>query len=166
MSALHGESRIVAFRLLMATLWVTIRLFERKRSPELRERSAEHPLPAARVLAGVATLLEEFAAVEGWRLEPSGQKVQTLTDRDVVRIRTFLHRVLKPMLAAPWTEADSGPDDDGFRSSPIWIARETGNLLLRKPPETEPGRELNRIERLRPRMLARLEEYRFFNFNG
>lgn len=163
----QGRARVVSFRMLLVTLWLMIRLFERKRGAALRAHGARHPLPAARLLAAIATALEEYARADGWRMDASsGKKVQTLEDRHVKSMRGFFRQVLKPVLVAPWAGLVVRLDDDGWETSPLWIAMETGNLLLQRPPETEPGMELERLERLRPRMLARLEAYRYFNLNG
>jgi hypothetical protein len=162
----RGRSRVLSFRVLLVTLWLMIRLFERRRGAEIRERGARHPLPAARLLAAVATALQEFAAADSWRMEASGKKVQTLDDHHVAPMRTFFREVLKPVLLAPWPGLVVRLDDDGWETSPIWIAMESGNLLLQRPAETAPGMELERLERLRPRMMERLAAYRYINFNG
>ncbi|HET7461577.1 MAG TPA: hypothetical protein VFJ82_10020, partial [Longimicrobium sp.] len=161
---LRGAARILEFRVLLVTLWLMIRLMERKRGPAVRERGAEHPLPAARMLAGVATVHEAFAGIDGWKINAAGEKVRTLETVHVRRMRRFLRHVFKPVLRAFVT--GMAPGDDGFQASPVWIALDTGNLLLGNEPVTEPGRQVKRVERLRPRMLARLEPFRYFNADG
>jgi hypothetical protein len=163
----RGRSRVLSFRVLLVTLWLMIRLFERRRGAKLRARRARHPLPAARLLAAVATALEEYSAADTSRIDrATGKKLQTLDDRHVILMRGFFREVLKPVLVAPWPGLVVHLDDDGWETSPIWIAMESGNLLLKRPAETAPGIELEHLERLRPRMMERLEAYRYFNFNG
>lgn len=163
----RGRSRVLSFRVLLVTLWLMIRLFERRRGAELRAHGARHPLPAARLLAAIATALEEYSAADTSRIDQAtGKKLQILDDRHVILMRSFFREVLKPVLVAPWPGLVVRLDDDGWETSPIWIAMESGNLLFKRPAETAPGIELERLERLRPRMMERLEAYRYFNFNG
>lgn len=154
-----GWGRVLAFRALISALVLTVRLLERQRGRMRQEPDASHPYPMARLFAGVFTVLEQFAEITEFALEPDGGKVARLTTRGAKDVKTFLGMVMKPVVAAPWASPDAA-SSDGFTFHGPLIAVEIGNILQGRPPATEPVRQMLRVQGLRHRMTRRLRAHR------
>lgn len=164
LNALPVSARRLAFRVLLAATWLSVRLMERARGASLRVVTRTHPFPAARLLAAVATLLEQYATLDEVRVDARGRKLRRMSRRDVGTITSFLRQVLKPALIAPWPVRDHDAAADGFETFPPWIVLDIRNLMLLAPAETEPGRQLERVEQARSWMTARLAPTRYLDF--
>ena len=160
---LPDDARVIAFRFLVASSWIMVRLFEVKRADRLRVRSQSHPLPGSRLLAAIATVLEEFAqASDTTTVEPDGRRSHVLTEESARDYRLFLDAVLKPVLMSPWPVRDAPDAADGFVISPLWVVQDLGNLMQNRERTTAPGRELSRLDSLRAEMNERFGKYRYY----
>lgn len=159
---LDGPARILVFRLLFAASWLVVLLIEQKRPEALLKDTRSHPLPAARLLAGMFTLMEQFAELDNAFIGESGYKTLTLSDREVEDMVLCLRKVIAPVLKAPWPASDPASASEGLVAFSPPLITELRNILLQKPPETKPGDELEKIEQLRLEMATRFRPYRYF----
>lgn len=164
MAEMEGNGRIAAFRLLIATSWLIVRLVERKRDVKIRERCKEHPLPGARLLAAVCTVAEQFAELTELTIDEVGRKVQSLSSENAENLTIFLRQVMRPILKAPWPVRNTSAASEGYEVFSIWILKELGNILGQRGPETPPGKELERLDGLRREMNKRLAAHHYFNY--
>lgn len=157
-----SRNREIAFKILLSVVWLVVKRMENARSTRMNMQSPEHPLPGARLLASIFTVLEQFAEIDAVPDE-SGRKVHHLSSKEKRGIEKFLHVVLKPLLIAPWPTGDMAVIDQGQESFSVWVVLETRNLLLQRPTETPIGQELERVEMLRSAVCAELADFRYFS---
>jgi hypothetical protein len=159
---LEGNERILAFRTLFAASWLVLLLAENKRPDELRIRFKDHPLPAARLLAAMFTLMEQFVELADPVPNESGRKIHVLSDEHIEDMKLFLRKILGPVLKAPWPVTDQAAAAEGLGVFSPPLVKELRNILLQKPLETKPGHELEEIEELRNYMNDLLQAHRYF----
>lgn len=152
--------KVVAYRLLLLTAWVVVRLFERTRSVVLQKRNRSHPLPDARMLAAISTLFEEYCGINQHRqIDVHGQPWHRLTAKTEKEGRQFLECVLKPFARATF---EKGLRRRSQAAGPEWMLVEFGNLISKAGVLTEAGREIEKLNTVRRRMAGRLAALRYY----
>ena len=154
-----GVRRLVGYRFLLVITWQMIQIMEARRGPNLRKRFNDHPYPGARLLAAIATLLESFA---GLAVDKAGDRTITLDEATSSDMKLFNEQVLKPVLKQEWPVRDTSNAISGVETFPLWIAKETLNLLKHEEPETDSGRELAELDCVRRPMVERMSNYRYY----
>jgi hypothetical protein len=154
-----GVGKVVGYRLLLVVAWQIIQLMEARRGPDLRKRFADHPYPGARLLAAISTLLEGFASLA---VDKAGDRTLTLDESTSSDMKLFNEEVLKPVLKQDWPVRDESDAFSGVETFPLWVAKETLNLLNQETPETDSGRELEELNSVRRQMLERMSRYRYY----
>lgn len=159
---LDDPARQFAFRVLVVAGWVAIALIE-----AARVESTQHPSPAARLLALLATAMKWYAQMTDLRLNADGSSTQSLEEAHIVGIQEFLFQVLKPVAVSLWGFPSAavsrrlGLEGDG--SAAGQLLGDVGTLLLGQPPTTPAGRQVKVIERSRIDALEALAPYRYFH---
>ncbi len=159
---LPAWKRVGAFRLVTAALWLALRRMERSRATWIAEVSETHPLPGARLLAGIGTLLQEYARISGLKFDDQGGGHHVLSARDAQSMPTFFRRVLKPVLKADWSPGSLFVERGTLEASLLVLLPDYANYLSNLPMRTAAGRELLRMEHVRRTMYKRLAAYRHF----
>ena len=160
-SDLDGPARQFAFRVLAVAGWVAIALIE-----AARLESTEHPSPAARLLAMLASVLKWYAELTELQVNADGSTTQVLETQHIEGIRECLFEVIKPVAVELWIFPDTsvsrrlGLEGDGEAVGQL--LQELGDLLLRQKAKTPAGRQLEAIERIRIEILEALAPHRFF----
>ena len=158
---LTGRERVIGFRLLVATIWLVIRHLEARRSKRTK-RSDSHPLPAARVLAAIGTIGEQFAELTELRSDREGQMHQVLSAAQADALRVLFRQVLRPVMTASWSHRKARPFSGINRTLPLLIV-DLAALLQFREPTLPPGIELRKLERLRLEMTRTLAPHRIFS---
>jgi hypothetical protein len=153
---LTGFAQVVAFRLVFASAWTIMWLFEARRSQEIRKASHRHPLPAARLLAALFTIMEEFAGLISTP-DGRGRRSCILSETTAASSRLFLDAVLKPVFKMPWPDLPNVAE-----LSPQIIVLDLASLMLNREPQSAAGRELSRLNGIRSEMTRRLRPYRYY----
>ena len=164
-----GRDRIVAFRLVLAAIWVVIGLMEENRDIRLTRHSKTHPLPSARLFGALGTLMTEYADPEDVQLADSGELIVELSERTADALKEFMHEVLGPMakgladipspevsfrLALPVGDSDSTP---GVAA----LIADLGAMLDRRAPATTGAKQLLEVQKLRQQFLSRLKPFNY-----
>ena len=157
-----GVRKVVGYRFLLVVTWQMIQIMEARRGSDLRKRFDDHPYPGARLLAAIATLLEGFA---GLAIDKAGDRTITLDENTSSGMKLFSDQVLKPVLKQDWPVRDESNALSGVEAFPLWIAKETLNLLKHEEPETDSGRELAELDCVRRQMVERMSNYRYYATN-
>jgi hypothetical protein len=109
---LSGHNRAIAFRILLASIWLAIRRLESAREELLRNNSKTHPLPATRVFGAFGTLLMHYSRISNVRYDSDGGAQHKLSETDITSIRRFLRLVLGPVLKCVRRQLDLPADDN------------------------------------------------------
>lgn len=157
-----SKCREIAYKILLSAVWLVVKRMEKARSATMKMQYSQHPLPGARLLASIFTVLEQFAEIDAVP-DQSGRKLHQLSSREKMGIDKFLRVVLKPLLIAPWPADDMSTIEQGQESFSVLVALEIRNLLLQRPTETPIGQELERVEMLRSAMCEELADFRYFS---
>jgi hypothetical protein len=158
--SLANIPRLIAFRLVGSAAWLVIKLIESKRSHDLRRRLDGHPLPAARLLASFITLLEEYVGLSRVAADENGRRQHQSTPTERKLLLDFLSEGLKPLLVhlPPITTGGDASDTLPMPS----IAGEIAALMFGGEVATAAGREVVRVQSLRPEMESRLASRRYY----
>lgn len=160
---LSGRHRVVAFRILLASIWLAIRRLESAREELLRNNSKTHPLPTTRVFGAFGTLLMQYSRISNMRYDSDGGAQHKLSETDVTAIRRFLRLVLGPVLKCDWNPERTGLPPESLEAQMRFYLRDWANHLLNKPVTTVVGRELLRMEKERFRMHHSLSSFRYYS---
>jgi hypothetical protein len=157
------QRRVVAFRLLVAAVWLVIRTMESARRKVIANGSNTHPLPSTRAYTVFGECLSAYSVVEDVRYDSRGGAQRTLSDNDVRSMNEFLKKVLIPVLRSEWNPR-SGEllPPASLEAQLIHYFPDFGNHLLNRPAETAVGREMLRLERARFRMDRSLRRFRYY----
>ena len=140
-TGLSGCREIVAYRLILLAGWQVIKLFEQRRGELLRIRAKRHPLPGARLLAHMQTLIECFG---GDVIPKTGDRIIEIDEDLERRFRLFFDEVTKPVLKLGWQSTNEADANDGFEATPEMVAQETLKLLTNRAP-SESNRPRNQF---------------------
>ncbi len=154
----YDDARLVLFRAALASFWTMIGMLERRQPSGGSRDASTHPLPAARLLAGVCTIAEQFAELRA-NIGVDGMKSCVLGEDEAAAIQTFARSVLGPILRV---SLRVGGNDAPAGLREVAFLRELGATLTNKHATTPFGAELIAIQRLRPRMTAILRVHRYF----
>lgn len=163
-SALHwlqdGAPRELGFRTLLAGVWVVIVLLEAS-----LKRSPAHPMPSARLLSAMSTVMAWFCNMTHVRIDKKGQLLQSAEHLDNLLLDRFLFHVAKPIIVGLWNFPDSdtsqrmGFNDSSDNAGP-WL-NDLKALILQRPVG-DAGAQLESIEKLRAAIYPKLQPYRYF----
>jgi hypothetical protein len=156
-----GADRVISFRMLMAVVWLVIRLTEARRDSRIVRPSPSHPRPAARLLATIATMMEQFAQLTELRADARGQLIQRLGEQQAADSRLFITEVVRPVLSADWSRPGIPLVPGSISATLPVILGDLLNLLMVRKARTPAGIELERLERLRRRMNRILAVHRY-----
>jgi hypothetical protein len=162
MTSFPQPQRLAAFRLLLASVWLVIRRLESGKEKLVRNSSETHPLPVTRVFAGFGTLIREYSCISDLRYDAQGGGQRTLTNSDVISMREFLERVLKPVLTSDWNPGSPHLPAESLEAQMRFYLHDFGNHMLNRPVQTIAGHELLRMERARFRMDRGLRPFRYY----
>ncbi len=167
---LDGTESLISYRLLLISVWIVVSLLEANRKAEtgllLKE---EHPLPAARLMSAITTLMLWYARIDSLRFDDCGKMLVTLSSSQARLMRNFLFYILKPVAInlAEFPNAETA----SVLSFPIGNSRKDTDivelmedliaLIGKQPPKTSAGRQLEKLESLRQEIRAALEPYRY-----
>jgi hypothetical protein len=158
-----GARRIMGFRVLLIAVWLVLRRMEASRAAWLGRQSRAHPLPAARLFSAIGTLILEYSWISDLRYNAQGARLHMLSQEDVESMRTFMLRILSPVLRADWTPGKKLVKMDSLEGSMLKVFPDFANHMFNRSPQTEVGREIARMERVRLRMNLELAEFRYFS---
>jgi hypothetical protein len=157
-----GEHRVIAFRILLASVWLAIRRLESAREELMRNNSKTHPLPTTRVFGAFGTLLMHYSRISNVRYDADGGAQHRLSGADVAAIQTFLKRVLGPVLKCDWNPKSAVLPPESLEAQMRFYLHDWANHLQNRPVKTVVGRELIRMERERFRMHESLAPFRYY----
>lgn len=150
---------VVMYRVLLISVWMMVKILEHKLGSRLAKRSKRHPYPGARILAAIASIMEEFCNLD---LPASGPKTFTLDHHAVAQINLFIDQVMEPVLKQPWPLMFSDLAEAGVETFAPWVIKESFNLLFDKPVETTAGKDVRLLNKIRVDMVNSLSQYRYY----
>ncbi|WP_425397257.1 hypothetical protein [Aeoliella sp.] len=159
-AGLAGIARVVAFRLVTAATWMAVRLMEVNRDGKIRAQSEDHPLPAARLLACLHTVMEEYAELRE-QTDQHGQRLHQLTEREATALEQYLEHVLKPALNV-FPRVDELTFANKEHLNMLDIAQELRCSWFGGSYSSEAGRQFGQLQSLRNEMEATLKPHRYF----
>lgn len=158
-----GTRRIMGFRVLLIAVWLVLRRMEASRAAWLDRQSRAHPLPAARLFSAIGTLILEYSWISDLKYNAHGARLHTLSEDDVESMKTFMLRILSPVLRADWTPGERFVKMDSLEGGMLKVFPDFANHMFNRSPQTEVGREIVRMERVRLRMSLELAKFRYFS---
>jgi hypothetical protein len=156
------QRRVVAFRLVVASLWLVIRRMESARRKIIENSSKTHPLPATRAFIVFGECLRAYSVVGDVRYDSRGGGQHTLSGEDVRSMDEFLKKVLRPVLQSDWNPGSESLPPSSLEAQLLHYFPDFANHLLNRPVETAVGREMLRMERTRFRMDRSLRPFRYY----
>jgi hypothetical protein len=156
------QRRVVAFRLVVAAVWLVIRTMESTRREVIANNSKTHPLPSTRAYTVFGQCLSAYSVVDDVRYDSRGGAQHTLTDEDVKSMNEFLKKVLLPVLRSDWNPRSELLPPSSLEAQLLHYFPDFGNHLLNRPVTTAVGREMLRMERARFRMDRSLRPFRYY----
>jgi hypothetical protein len=156
------QRRVVAFRLVVAAVWLVIRTMESARREVIANNSKTHPLPSTRAYTVFGECLSAYSVIDDLRYDSQGGGQHTLSDDDVNSMNEFLKKVLLPVLRSDWNPRSETLPPSSLEAQLLYYFPDFGNHLLNRPVATAVGREMLRMERARFRMHRSLRRFRYY----
>lgn len=156
------QRRMVAFRLVVAAVWLVIRTMESARREVIAYNSKTHPLPSTRAYTVFGECLRAYSMVDEVRYDSHGGGQHTLGENDVRSMKEFLKKVLLPVLRSDWNPRSEPLPSASLKAQLLHYFPDFGNHLLNRPVVTGVGREMLRMERARFRMDRSLCRFRYY----
>lgn len=157
------RQRLIAFRLVLASVWLVIRKMESARKEIVENSSNTHPLPVTRVFSMFGECLRAYSEIEDIRYDTNGAGQHILSDDDVRSMNEFTRKILAPVLQSDWNPGSAlFLPPTSLEAQLRFYLRDFANHLLNHPVETVVGRELLRMERARFRMARALRPFRYY----
>lgn len=165
---LVGPAKISAYRTLFMAIWLVISLMERDRIGG-DKKNESHPLPSARIIAAIHTLIESYSSLVVTRME-RGRTYAKLDDQHIVEIAEFQKMVAGPFCAFFSGFPDAADQDRELKdisdfdmdNPALEIVKDACSLLSGDEANSAGGRQLDIIETIREIKLSELKLYRYF----
>jgi len=165
---LSGRARRLAFAAVLNAVWLMLLALQNNRTQRTDAltrgvgvwRRTTHPVPAARVIAAVFTLLAQYAELTSGRFDSAGYQMQVLTGAQAAAARDFVRRPLRKTLRAAWRGGFAYSEREESSFNPTVIILEVLHLLKGEVPASVAGEQLHQLQALRFAQAAKYARFR------
>lgn len=161
-----GNDRILAFRLVLAGVWLVLLTLEGNRGKG--HRSLEHPWPGARLIALLCVLMPYFIGKASTREDEIGQQFITLQGDTYAQAQQYMEQVAVPVVRFVLTQAQpvqtyslNGLLDQGQTDLLVDILFDLKGLLYDEKLRTTAGRQLLFLYQRRRHFFELLRPFRY-----
>ncbi len=164
------ELKILAFRIVLVSVWLVINLIEAERNQNARRDTMSHPLPAARLFSVLGTLMTSFLSLDDVRTEADGKQFARVEDKEAEHIEVFLKEIVAQVCSALANTPNSATvsrlamcpaQSDNASNAITVIVGDLIAMLANQTTQTAGASQLEAMEALRPEIAELLRGERY-----